>query len=75
MVKKNQFKANGKVSDLTDCKDSNIMDEVDIPSSVDNMGIKSASHFYRTKIKKLQVENVRIQMEVRKKVRNNYVTF
>lgn len=51
--------------DFTDPLKNN---DVDIPSSVEAMGVKSANQFYRAKMKSLQVENVRLQMELKKKV-------
>lgn len=63
------FKSNSKLCESSknwELMDKN--DDFDIPNTVDVMGVKSANQFYRTKIKSLQVENVRLQMELKKKV-------
>lgn len=64
-VKQTHFKPNAKASELPDLNNS---DDVDIPNTVETMGVKHANQFYRAKIKSLQVENVRLQIELKKKV-------
>lgn len=69
MVKQTHFKSNSKLSEASknlEFIDKN--DEVDIPNTVETMGVKNANQFYRAKIKSLQIENVRLQMELKKKV-------
>lgn len=70
LVKQTHFKPNTKLPEFAkNCEliDTNRKD-VDIPESVDGMGIKSANQFYRAKLKSLQVETVKLQIDIKKKV-------
>lgn len=70
-VKQTHFKPNKKLHEFATNSELIVTtgkDEEDVTNSIDAMGVKSANQFYRAKIKSLQIENVKLQMELKKKV-------
>lgn len=46
----------------------------DVPESVNEMGFKGMSHFYKAKLKKLQEDFDKLQSEYKNKVSTNFKT-